>query len=103
MIINPWIYYMLNEPDKIPDLTPHNDEQTRGCLAGICAYILASSIFIWLMYLILDFKLNEKLNTDVYLLLILVICAIIYPILTIVLMNLAFKIVDKCDKKEIQK
>lgn len=96
IFINPWIFY---DPDDIPDLTPRDNDEARGCLAGICAYIVSSSIFIWLMYLLLDFKLNEILSTDVYFGLLLVNCIIIYPILTIILMKLSFKIADKFNKK----
>lgn len=39
MFINPWVYYQINEPDKIPDLNPHDDEEMVGCLASAC-YIL---------------------------------------------------------------
>ena len=97
MFINPWIFY---HPDDIPDLIPRDDDEARGCFAGICAYVLASAVFIWLMNLLLDFKLNNVLSIDVYCVLLLVNCVIIYPILIIILMKLSFKIADKFNKKE---
>ena len=92
IFINPWASY---HPDDIPDLTPHDDEELVGCLAGACGYIIASAIFVWLMQFILDFKLNDIISTDVYFILMLINCIIIYPILTICLMKLSFKIGDK--------
>ena len=82
------------------DLTPQDDDEARGCICGVCAYIIASAIFVWLMYSILDFRLNNIISTDVHFILILVNCIIIYPILTIILMKLSFKIADKINKKK---
>ena len=92
VFINPWIFY---RPDDIPDLNPHSDEEAVGCLAGVCGYIIASTIFVWLMHFILNFRLNGIISTDIHFILILVNCIIIYPILTIILMKLSFKIADK--------
>lgn len=100
VFINPWAYYQIHEPDKIPDLTPHSDEEAVGCLAGGCGYIIASAIFAYLMHFILNLKLNDIINRDVYFILILVNCIIIYPILLICLMKLSFKIGDKLYKKK---
>ena len=97
IFINPWIFY---DPDDIPDLNPHNDEEAVGCLAGVCGYIIASAIFVWLMYFILNFRLNGIISTDVHFILILINCIIIYPILTICLMKLSFKIGDKIYKRK---
>ena len=26
---NPWGWYIVNDPDKVPDLNPHNDDENR--------------------------------------------------------------------------
>lgn len=96
IFINPWIFY---HSDDIPDLNPQDDE-ARGCLCGVCAYIIASAIFVWLMHFILNLKLNGILSTDVYFILMLITCVIIYPILSIILIKLSFKIADKINKKK---
>jgi len=100
MFINPWIWY---KPEDIPDLTPHSDEEAVGCLAGGCAFIIASTIFAWLMYFILNLKLNDIISSDAHCILILITCIIIYPILTICLMKLSFKIGDKIVDKHIKR
>lgn len=100
IFINPWAYYQIHEPDKIPDLTPRDDEEAVGCLAGSCGFIIASAIFVWLMYFILDLKLNDIISTDVHCILMLITCIIIYPILIICLMKLSFKIGDKISKRK---
>ena len=100
IFINPWASY---NPDDTPDLTPCDDEEARGCICGMCRYIIASAIFIWLMHFILNFRLNSIISTDVHFILIeliLVNCIIIYPILTIILMKLSFKIGDKYTKRK---
>ena len=97
IFINPWASY---NPDDTPDLTPRDDEEARGCICGMCGYIIASAIFVWLMHFILNFRLNGIISTDVHFILILVNCIIIYPILTIILMKLSFKIGDKICKKK---
>ena len=38
MFINPWAFY---HPDDIPNLTPHDDEEMVGCLAGACGAIVS--------------------------------------------------------------
>ena len=97
IFINPWIFY---DQDDIPDLNPQDDDEARGCVCGTCAFIIASAIFGWLMYFILNFRLNGIISTDVHCILILINCIIIYPILTIILMKLSFKIGDKIYKKK---
>jgi hypothetical protein len=103
VFINPWAYYQIHEPDKVPDLNPHNDEEAVGCLAGFCGFVIASAIFVWLMHFILNFKLNGIISTDVHFILILINCIIIYPILTIILMKLSFKITENYNKKQKRK
>lgn len=97
IFINPWSFY---KSDDIPDLNPQDDDEARGCICGVCGYIIALAIFVWLMYSILDFRLNDIISTDVHFILILINCIIIYPILTIILMKLSFKIADKINKKK---
>ena len=96
IFINPWVSY---NPEDIPDLTPRDDEEARGRICGVCGYIIASAIFVWLMRFILNLKLNGMLSTDVYFMLMLITCVIIYPILIIILIKLSFKITDKINDK----
>ena len=99
IFINPWACY---DSDDIPDLNPQDNEEATGCICGVCGYIIASAIFVWLMHFILNFRLNGIISTNVYFILMLINCIIIYPILTIILMKLAFKIGDKIYKKKIK-
>ena len=95
MFINPWAYYQIHEPDKIPDLNPHNDEEMVGCLAGACGFIVSSIIYVLLFYLC--FTLTKGVLRPI---LITIDSTVIYPILTICLMKLSFKIGDKIYKKK---
>jgi len=97
IFINPWASY---DPDDIPDLNPQDNEEAIGCICGVCGYIIASAIFVWLMHFILNLRLNDIISTDVHFILILINCIIIYPILTICLMKLSFKIGDKIYKRK---
>ncbi len=90
IFINPWISY---RPDDIPDLNPHSDEEAVGCLAGGCGFIISSIIYVLLFYLC--FNLTEGILRPI---LVLIDSAVIYPILTICLMKLSFKIGDKIYK-----
>lgn len=92
IFINPWVFY---DPDDIPDLTPHDDEEMVGCLAGGCGFIVSSIIYVVLFYLC--FNLTKGMLRPI---LIMIDSAIIYPILTICLMKLSFKIGDKIYKKK---
>ena len=92
MFINPWTSY---HPDDIPDLTPHNDEEMVGCLAGGCGFIVSSIIYVLLLYLC--FNLAKGFLRPI---LIMIDSAVIYPIITICLMKLSFKIGDKIYKKK---
>lgn len=96
IFINPWASY---DQDDIPDLNPHSDEEMVGCLAGACGYIIASAIFAWFMFSILDLRLNGIISADVHFILIIINCIIIYPILTVIFMKLSFKIGEKIYKK----
>lgn len=92
IFINPWAFY---DPDDIPDLNPHDDEEAVGCLAGVCGFIVSTAIYLLL------FNLCFTLTEDIYVrpILILIDSAVIYPIVTICLMKLSFKIGDKIYKK----
>ena len=92
IFINPWTSY---HPDDIPDLNPHSDEEMVGCLAGACGFIVSSTIYVLLFYLC--FSLTKGLLMPI---LIMIVSAVIYPILTICLMKLSFKIGDKIYKKK---
>lgn len=92
IFINPWAFY---HPDDIPDLNPHDNEEMVGCLGGACGFIVSTIIYILLFYLC--FTIPEGL---VRLILITIDCVVIYPILTIYLVKLSFKIGDKIYKKK---
>lgn len=92
MFINPWASY---HPDDIPDLNPHSDEEAVGCLAGVCGFIISTIIHVLLFYLC--FTLTEGMLRPI---LILIDGAVIYPILTICLMKLSFKVGDRIYKKK---
>ena len=92
IFINPWAFY---DPDDIPDLTPRDDEEMVGCLAGGCGFIVSTIIFVLIFYLC--FTLTEGLLRPI---LVMIDCAVIYPILTICLMKLSFKIGEKIYKKK---
>lgn len=92
IFINPWIFY---HPDDIPDLTPRGNEEMVGCLAGICGYIVSTTIYVLIFYLC--FTLTEGVLRPI---LVMIDSVIIYPILTICLMKLSFKIGDKIYKKK---
>ena len=92
MFINPWVWY---NPDDIPDLTPHDDEEMVGILAGGCGYIVSTLIYVLLFYLC--FTLTKGVLRPI---LILIDSTVIYPIITICLMKLSFKIGDKIYKKK---
>lgn len=95
IFINPWAYYQIHEPDKIPDLNPHNDEEMVGFLACACGYIVSTIIYVLLAYLC--FTLTKGMLTQI---LFLIDCAVIYPIIMIYLVNLSSKIGDKIYKKK---
>ena len=92
MFINPWIFY---DADDIPNLTPHDDEEMVGCLACACGFIISSIIYVLLFYLC--FTLTKGVLRPI---LVAIDSIVIYPILTIYLMELSFKIVDKIYKKK---
>ena len=92
IFVNPWAFY---DSDDIPDLTPHDDEEMVGCLAGVCGAVVSTIIYVLLFYLC--FTLTEGLLRSI---LVLIDCVVIYPILTIFLMKLSFKIGDKIYKKK---
>ena len=91
IFINPWASY---HPDEIPNLTPHDNEEMVGCLAGACGFIVSTIIYVLLFYLC--FTLTKGMLMTF---LIFIDSVIIYPILTICLMKLSFKIGNKIYKK----
>lgn len=92
IFINPWASY---HPDDIPDLTPHDNEEMVGCLAGSCGFIVSSIIHVLIFNLC--FNLTEGMLRSILIMLDFI---VIYPILTICLMKLSFKIGDKIYKKK---
>ena len=92
IFINPWAFY---NSDDIPDLTPHDNEEMVGCLAGACGAVVSTIIYVLLFYLC--FTLTDGLLSPI---LVLIDCVVIYPLLTIFLMKLSFKIGDKIYKKK---
>lgn len=93
-IFNPWGAYHL---DDIPDLNLHDDEESVGCLAGACGFIVSSIIYVLLWYLCFTHTKGMLM-----IILIMIDSAIIYPIITIYLLNLSFKIGDKIYKKKMK-
>ena len=91
-MINPWVCYHLND---IPDLNPHDDKEMVGCLAGICGFIVSTIIYVLLFYLCFTFTKGVLRP-----ILVMIDSVIIYPILTIYLAELSFKIGDKIYKKK---
>lgn len=94
MFINPWASY---KSESIPDLTSHTDEEAVWCLAGGCGFIVSTIIYILLFYLCFTLTNTKGWLTPI---LCLIDSAVIYPILTICLMKLSFKIGDKIYKKK---
>lgn len=92
IFINPWASY---KAEDIPDLTLHTDKEAIGCLAGGCGFIVSTIIYVLLFYLC--FTLTKDLLRPI---LITIDSAVIYPILTIYLMKLSFKIGNKIYKKK---
>lgn len=92
IFVNPWASY---RPDDIPNLTPRNDEEMVGCLAAGCGFIISSIIYALLFYLC--FTLTKGALRPI---LITIDSAVIYPILTICLVKLSFKIGEKTYKKK---
>ena len=90
IFINPWASYHL---DDIPNLTPRDDEEMVGCLSGACGFIVSSIIYVLIFYSC--FNLTKGVLRPI---LITIDIAVIYPILTICLMKLSFKIGDKIYK-----
>lgn len=92
VFINPWASY---RPEDMPDLNPHNDKEVVGCVAGVCGFIIASIIFALATHLLFSITVSGYINRHWLPLLMLVNCIVIYPILTILLMKISFKIADK--------
>ena len=97
IFINPWAYYQIHEPDKVPDLTPHDDEEMVLVLSSACGSIIASIIYVLIFYLC--FILTEGV---LRLILFMIDSAVIYPILMIYLVELSCQIGGKIHKKKIK-
>ena len=85
---------MINDPESIPDMNPHNAEEARGCVAGIIGAGISCLIYIFAMVLIgrsFEFEVALWLYVP---------CTLLFALLTIVLMKVAFKIADKTGKKK---
>lgn len=91
MIINPWTYYIINEPEKVPDITPRSKHEMYGCIAIGCGWLISTVIFVILSFMI--FMLNHHLI--LYFLCILVNSTVIYPVMIVTLCKVLCKIVDK--------
>lgn len=98
IIINPWARYQVNDPDKIPDLNPHNDDEARGCTSSMISFGLAVLIFVLIQWGLLELRLSKIISRDIYFWLILA-NVLLFAGLTILFMNIGFKIVDKMNKK----
>lgn len=92
IFINPWASYY---PDDIPDLTPHDNEEMAGCLAGACGAIIASVIYVLIFHLC--FTLTDGILRPI---LAMIDSVVIYPTLIICLMKLSFKIGEKIYKNK---
>ena len=90
VFINPWASY---KTEDIPDLNPHNDDEVRGCLAGCCGFIISSTIYVLINFLL--FHNIEYIGIYYLPVMVAINSVTVYPILTIVLMKLSFKIADK--------
>lgn len=96
MFVNPWTYYIINDPDKIPDLTPHDDEEAAGCILGFFGFVISSIIYALLQYVIYTLLINDIM---LYFLCILLNSIVVFPILTILLMKLSFRIAERITVK----
>ena len=92
IFINPWIFH---NPKNMPDLTPHNDKELVGCLAGACGYIVSTIIYAILFYLCFT---NTKGILQA--ILITIDSVIIFPIMAICLVILSIRIEDKINNRK---
>lgn len=97
-MINSWTWWLIHDPDSIPDLTPHDSEEARDCLFGILGACLATVIFIALDIVMLWLVLKHDYNMFI-LPIGMLINTIIYVILIVAFMNLGFKLSEKIGKK----
>jgi len=92
VFFNPWVWY---HSDDIPNLTPRDDEEMVGCLAGVCGWLVSTIIYVLIFYLCFNLAEGELRP-----ILVMIDSIVIYPILMIYLMELSFKIGDKISKKK---
>ena len=102
IIINPWAWYQVNDPDKIPDLNPHDDDEARGCISSMISFGLAVLIFVLIQWSLLDLHLSKTISWNMFIWLILV-NILLFAGLTILFMSIGFKIVDKINEKKKDK
>lgn len=103
IFINPWAYYQIHKHDRIPDLNSHNNEEMAGCLAGVCGFVISSIIFALVTHLLFSITVSGHINRNLIPLLMFANGIVIYPILTILLMKLSFKIADKIQQNNKRK
>lgn len=99
IFIIPWASY---KSEDIPNLNPQNNEEVKGCIGGMIAFCISSLIFIMLMYATVKLTINKIIDGDIMMICIIV-NASIFVALTIILMKLSFKIVDKLATKKKKK
>lgn len=97
VFVSPWAFY---EPEEIPDLNPHNKEEGYGCLAGFIAMLISTVVFVCISIGLFHLKMRYGFSLEAYAIFILANTAIIYPLLTILLMKKGFKIVSWIFKKK---
>jgi len=90
-ILFPWASY---DPDDIPDLNPHNEEETAGCIAAVIAFLISTVLFVLIECGVLALKRIGFIGFYTHMILQIVDVGI-YVVLTIFLMKLSFKIADK--------
>lgn len=91
----PWNSY---DPDDIPDLSPHSKEDAFGCIATIITLILSTSLFVFIECMMLKLYYADWIDIN-GLAVMQIFDVVIYAALTMFLMKLSFKIVDKIIKK----
>ena len=96
-MINPWTWWIINDPEDIPDIIPHDEEEARDCLFGCLGACLASLIFVGLDVLMLVLVIKYDYNMFILPIGILV-NTIIYVVLIIVFVKLGFKISERFNK-----
>ena len=92
--VNPWVYYIVNEPDKLPDLNLYSEENTRELIAGIIGAVVSLMAYIASMLLI-GAKFKMEVAAILY-----VPCTLLFAWFTVLTMKLSFKIAEKIENKK---